>query len=424
MTQSNPGDPGNVEEAKLPRRDWILLPALSLLTMVFLAVSAVLLASWLFPSSEAGLKTCFAKADPSGQAPARPNTVCSERTVESKFVAEYRFNSCGHRAGMECGPKPPGTYRIVMIGSSMAMGLFVPRQMTFAALLPPELSRRTGRKIEIYNEATGGEFRGGPFPVRDSPLHFNQVLSADPDMILWIVTPTDIENMSFEDPAAPPPAPVQQAPAPQAPVHQAPAPGNPLAAAWNKLKLAIASGRVEDRLRFLWDQTTASVMLKHFLLETESQDQYVKSYLQNEDDAGFLKAQPDAKWQRLLGTFQKYAAQFEAQASAAGVPFVAVLVPNRAQAAMLSEGEWPAGYDPYKLDDEVRAVIVSHGGFYVDILPDYRTIPNPEQNYFPVDGHPDADGNRILSGFLAKELTGGAVPALRAAEHVALEQAK
>jgi hypothetical protein len=79
-------------------------------------------------------------------------------------------------------------------------------------------------------------------------------------------------------------------------------------------------------------------------------------------------------------------------------------------------GEWPAGYNPYKLDDELRPLITRHGGTYIDILPGFRDIPNPEQYYYPVDGHPNADGNRIISGLLANVLTGGAVPALQVAE--------
>jgi hypothetical protein len=68
---------------------------------------------------------------------------------------------------------------------------------------------------------------------------------------------------------------------------------------------------------------------------------------------------------------------------------------------------------PYKLDDELRAVIVPHGGTYVDILPDYRNMPNPEQYYFPVDHHRDAEGHGIIVSLLAKEISGGAVPALK-----------
>jgi hypothetical protein len=399
MTQSNTGD-ADVIEAKLPRRDWILLPAISLLTIFILVASTLSAASWLFPTSATGMEGCYVKNDPFGNARAIPNSVCSERTVEGKVLVEYKFNACGHRAGVACGPKTPGTYRIVMIGSSMAMGLFVPREKTFAALLPIELSKETGRKIEIYNEASGGKFRGGPFPVQTSDRDFHEVLSVDPDMILWIVTPADIENMSFADSV-----PV----VPIAPIADEPT------TALEKLKVAVTDGSIGDKFRRRWDKTTASLVMKHFLYGNESQDQYVKSYLTNENDAGFLKTNPSAKWQHLLNTFQVYAASFEAQSKAAGVPFVAVMIPNRAQAAMISAGEWPAGYDPYKLDNEVRAIIVDHGGTYVDILPDFRKVAGPEQYYFPVDGHPDADGHKILSDFMAKELTNGAVPTLRAA---------
>jgi len=125
-----------------------------------------------------------------------------------------------------------------------------------------------------------------------------------------------------------------------------------------------------------------------------------------------------------MGEFEFDASEFQRQAKAAGVPIVAVLVPDRVQAAMVSMGKWPAGYDPYKLDEELRQMIVSKGGIYVDILPDFRAIPNPEEHYFPVDGHPDADAHAVLAKLLARELTGGAVPALKAVSQrqVASEQ--
>jgi hypothetical protein len=113
-------------------------------------------------------------------------------------------------------------------------------------------------------------------------------------------------------------------------------------------------------------------------------------------------------------------------ANDAGVPLVAVFVPNRVQAAMISKGDWPAGYDPFKLENEVRNNVVSDGGQFIDILPDYRDIPSPERNFFPVDGHPDADGQATIFRFLIKELTNGPVPELKASTSpdIAMEPGK
>jgi hypothetical protein len=395
-------------ERKLPRRDWVLLPLLCLITVVLLGASTELMARWLFPTSHSETESLFAIDDPSGNQRVLPNTSYSEKSAESPYQVEYKFNSCGHRAGMECGPKQPGTYRIVMIGSSMVQGLYIPRELTFAAQLPTELSRLTGRKIELYNEATGGKYRGGPTPALDFAKQFNEVMDEHPDLILWVVTPNDIANSAYEDPA-----PTTQAVAPSETV-RASRP-NRLATLWAKLWLRVSNGTVGERLDALWEQSRTSLMLQHLLIEIESPDQYVGSYLRNDNDAGFLAAEPGEKWQRFRRYFQVAASGFEARAKAAGVPFTAALVPNRAEAAMISTGEWPNGYDPYKLDGDLRAFIVNHGGTYIDILPDYRLVPNPERHYFPVDGHPDAAGHAMISRMLAKELSSGAVPALRAA---------
>jgi hypothetical protein len=130
---------------------------------------------------------------------------------------------------------------------------------------------------------------------------------------------------------------------------------------------------------------------------------------------GYLLARPSDKWEGRLRMFDSDDAEIARQARAAGVPLVSVLVPMRPQAAILSTGSWPAGYDPYKLGNELRTITTSHGGIYLDIFPGFREIPNSEQFYFPVDGHPNADGHAIISRLLAKELTNGSIPALKTA---------
>ena len=390
MTQSNIDAPEEGQNAKVSWRDWILLPILSLLTIFSLMAPVVLASRRMFPKpGTVSLSNCLVLDDQSTGARGRPNTTCSYWRAEEPVI-EYKFNSCGYRAGMDCGPKPTGTYRIVMMGSSYAMGLGVPREDSFAALLPAELSRRTGRKIEIYDE---GMWAGSPYRTL---LSFKDVLAAKPDLILWPVTPWDIRNAS--DPGTINPKLNDE-------VGEETSSGRKatfsIDQAWNQMK--------DD-----FDHSRASLLLRHFLYASESQ--YLKAYLIEGDGAsGFLKSNPSVDWQRRLQQFDSYAAEMERQAGAAGVPFVAVFAPNRGLAAMISMGGWPADDDPYKMDQEIRRIITSHGGIYIDILPDFRDIPVPEQNYYFVDNHPNANGHKMFAEILARELTNGVVPALRAA---------
>jgi hypothetical protein len=396
MTQSGAGDPGTLKEAKLPRRDWILLPMLSLLTIVLMAVSTELVARRAFSESKTSLKSCLVLNDAATGVRGIPNSVCWEKMPENQLM-EYRLDCSGYRTGMACGPKPPGTYRIVMIGSSVAMGERVPIEKTVATLLPKELSPPAGRKVELYNEAMGYGF------ARNTALRFNDVLAAKPDLILWVLTLVDVKLAGFLYPE------------------------NPFTtldhASSSQPRLTDSlKTSVKNAIRDHGGTFVSGTALRHFLYQHESQDQYLHSYLTMPNGAegfwdagpGALRAEPSPEWLTHLREFDGYAAEVEGKARTAGVPLVAVLVPNRAQAAMISKGDWPAGFDPYTLDRALRSIVTSHGETYLEILPDFRTIPNAERHYYPLDGHPDADGHAIIAGFLAKELSSGAVPELRA----------
>ena len=405
MTQSSASDPVNVKEGKLPRRDWILLPMLSLLTMALMAVSTESIARRLFSASKTSLNSCLVLDDAATGVRGIPNSVCWEKTPESQLT-EYRLDCLGFRTEMVCGPKPPGTYRIVMIGSSVAMGELVPIEKTLATLLPKELSRSTGRKVELYNEGMAFGF------TRNTALRFNYVLAAKPDLILWVLTPIDVKLAGF------------------------------LYAEYAET-LSKRSDRASSFQSGLLDSLKITIRkyggnplagtanaLRHFFYEYESQNRYIQSYLNADEGfwdagAGALRAELSPEWEARLREFEVYAADVEEKARTAGIPLVAVLVPNRAQVAMISLNEWSVGFDPYRLDDEVRSIITRHGGTYIDILPDFRTLPNPERYYYPLDGHPDTRGHEVIAGFLARELRGGAVSELSAVQpYAAVEKVR
>ncbi|MGO9340664.1 MAG: SGNH/GDSL hydrolase family protein [Terracidiphilus sp.] len=395
MTGPNDSNSKIIDEEKLPRRDWFLLPLLSLLTICSLIAGSELTARHLFPWRP-GVQSCVVLDDPLGQH-GIPNSVCREKEPETSTV-EYRFNSCGHRAGMECGPKPDESYRIVMTGSSLAMGLRVKREETFAALLPKKLSLRTGRRIELYNTAVAVMEGGTP---RTVALRFNDVLAAKPDMVLWILGPWDIEHVSTlyveqkRSSAEKPGSLVQK-------VLQ-----------YRDQVESLSPQAINDAITDMFHRSRTALMLQHYMYQNQSL--YVKHFLIGSDEsAGFLKAEPSAALKSKMQEFDRYTAEIAARAQKAGVPLVAVLLPSRAQAALISMGEWPDGFNPFELDNAVRDIVTRHGGIYVDVLPDFRNVPNPEGHYFPVDGHPNASGHAVISEMLAKELTNGAIPELKA----------
>ena len=394
MMHTNDRSLTSTKEEKVPRRDWILLPLLSLLTVGLLAVGIEVMAWHVLPSSTTSVHNCW-EINPIAGPRGIPNSECWEKVPEGQLT-KFKFNSCGDLAGVECGPKPPGVYRIVLVGTSFAMGLYIDREKTFAALLPIELSRMTGRRIELYNEAS---FWGTPQPLSEN---FNRVLAAQPDLVVWAMTPWDIGNTSYalNRNASPADAGTEGV------VDQ---PKGTLGRVRNSVITSSTYRAALER----WHDDKANLLMRHLLYE--SRTEYLKFYLYGsmKSLAGFLRAETTPEYQdRLRGT-DMYAADIEARAKAAGVPLVAVLLPNRAQAAMISSDDWPTGYDPYKLDLELRKIVTSHGGTYIDILSDFRNIPNPEQHYLPVDGHPDAYWHSAVSKLLARELTSGAVPALR-----------
>jgi hypothetical protein len=399
---------GDARRSRFLRRDWVLMPAIGLLTICLMVASIEYIAREMFRKSTSTTLSCLILNDPLTGVRAIPNSVCSQKAYESKLV-EYRFNGCGYRTGMGCGEKPPGTYRIVMIGSSFNFGMMVPREQSFAALLPVQLGNKTGRQIELYNESMQWGFPAS------AALRFRQALAAGPDMILWVLTPADIASSSVVLPYMGPPdsARSDRVPADKLDRVKAAFADNPIPTAidtvWNNEIVSSWDRRI-NAVR----ETPLGFLLQHFLYA--SQTLYVKSYLMgNDSEVGFLQIQPSAVWQQDLRQFVIDAANIEGQARAAGIPVVVALVPNRAEAAMISMGQWPAGFDPYKLDTELRSIITSHGGTYIDILPDFRGVPNSERYYFPVDGHPDPDGHAMIAEMLARELTTGAVSALSTA---------
>lgn len=378
-------------QEKLTKRDWFLLPLIGFCVVCLLAVSTEMIARRVLTTSghDKSGESCMVMNDPSTGARGIPNCTVIEKIFEAPSPVEYRFNSSGYRDDSDFGPKEPGIFRITMIGTSIAGGFRVPEQQTFAALLPKELSTRTGRKVELYNEAM--PWRSPRMIARNFK---RDVLGTNPDMVLWILTAGDVTSQNWRVDA------------------------NPAAALNDREKFSyyIKSSLRTHSLTTVLTETFAHSRTSKLLqvLLYKSPSLYVNAFLlKDPEKMAYMKSKPPAQLLLSLHQFDECAGEIAQEADKMGVPIVVVLVPDRTQAAMISmTGGWPAGIDPYKFGEELRPIITSHRWTYIDLLPDYRTIPNPQLDYFPLDGHPNADGQATISKFLAKHLTDGAISSL------------
>lgn len=385
MTDPGAADAAETREAQLPKRDWLLLPLLAALTLVLLIGGAEMIARRVFYLA-GSTKACAIADDAATGTRGVPNSVCREKDLESRLV-EYRFNACGHRTPMQCGAPKTAALRVVMTGSSFAAGSQVEQSESFAALLPAKLSQATGRSVELYD---AGIFRNG-FPGAVE-AQMKDGLAQRPDLVLLVITPWDIENAGLANSEA-------------GRGGQAPGLGAGL-----KMLLHTGSGSALEQ--YLFFHSRLLFALRHTLYL--SQAQYIRSYLMGAQNASFLAAQWNPLWKQNLSEYEGHFAGIETQAAASGVPLIVVFIPNRAEATMISMGKWPDGYDPYKLGDELRAMAERHDAKYIDILPEFRAVPNVQWFYMPVDGHLYASGHALVADMIARALTAGAVPELRA----------
>jgi hypothetical protein len=188
-----------MKNVKFAGWDVLLIPSISILTVCGMLLSLESAATKLL-SHQVKLPNCGVclTFDPTTGVHGKAYCECEEARPEIAPVT-YRFNDCGHRMDIPCGQKPAGVFRIVLVGSSVAMGMHVPANQTIGSNLSRELSVRTGHKVEVYNAAIGW----GP-PPRSVPLRMDEVLAQKPDLILWVVTPWDIQQTTDEKMAAQP----------------------------------------------------------------------------------------------------------------------------------------------------------------------------------------------------------------------------
>ncbi|MGS0891018.1 SGNH/GDSL hydrolase family protein [Burkholderia stagnalis] len=366
---------GVATSRKLPRRDYVLLPLIVVMTVVCLFVAAECATRVIWSAGMRGSE-CHVTDAREGMRNV-PNCTMTVKTPETPWVT-YHYNGCGFRSTEDCGPKPAGTRRVALLGTSFAEGTSLAYDESFAALAEHDLSRMCGAPVEVQNL---GVYE---MPYRKVLNRIGPALALQPDAVVLTVAPFDLEKINLPD--------VADTPA--------------IAAA------ASPHADLMTRVKGWLSGSRAVVVAQHYMFENP--DIQVPMYLKYGDKADFLRPPFSDAWRERLETFDSVAATVAGRFRAAGVPVALMLIPQRTQAGLLVAKSLPPGVDPSALDHALAAIAAKHGMRYIDLAESLKRSANPADYYYPVDNHLNAAGARVVARSMVTGLTAGTSPAFPA----------
>ncbi len=163
-------------------RDFFLIPGVMLLTVALLVGVSELVCRVLWADYES-----FACSVGDGN---KPNCVMRMKNTEGKEY-EYGFNECGFRSPTSCLTKAPGEFRLVTMGTSIGLGLYVSEEDFFATRAETELSRALHRPVDAQN-------MGAMVSTLQIPGKIARALALQPNAIVLEICPVDL-LIAYED---------------------------------------------------------------------------------------------------------------------------------------------------------------------------------------------------------------------------------
>jgi hypothetical protein len=367
-----------LQRTGLSKRDYILLPLVSLLTILSLFGASELLTRAIW--KEQKMDSCTVD-DPLVGVHFKSDCVARTKNAEGPWTT-YQYNECGYRSATSCGPKPPGTIRIAILGSSVSQGLYVPYEQTYFARAASELSRVYDRPVDVQNLGVPGS----------SPIYVyrrvQEALALKPDVVLYLLAPFDLEQQID-------PKELTER--------------NNIIRPLPKTAVRLTVSPVKQLQKTLIGSRTVLVA-QHYLFQ--NRDTFLRLYMTYGDKADFLRQPVTPAWQQRFADLDLIIGDMVGKLRSAGVPLVIIPVPSRAEAALLSSRELPPHVDPFAFGRRIEIIASQHGAGYVDLMDAFSHIRDSERLFYVVDGHVTPDGQKVIAEYLSQKLQDGIVPAL------------
>ena len=281
------------------------------------------------------------------------------KASEGDWVTNH-YNDCGYRTAEPCSATDSGTKRVALLGSSIALGFYVPYNESMSAVLASNLTNSCKEPVVVQNLAS--EFEFGSVLSR----RFDLALQLKPAAIVIVASPLDIED---PDPLLP----------------QGAASDRSLAA------------KVKDLVRGI--DPIAPTVIKHFLYEDAD---YYLSLFEHSPTTMYMHNpfSPD-----LAAQLQAYAVRLGQMAAKARqeneVPVMLVYVPQRAQVGFAAGIRRPADIDPFALNRALADIAERNGIAFVDTTAGFVDDPRKMDLFYPADGHPNNGGDAVAANAIA-----------------------
>jgi hypothetical protein len=355
---------------RLPRRDYILLPAIFVLTIAFLLIGGEVTARLLYAQDDAAEPCEYATATGF-----RYHPMCTSHTKvwEGLWITQH-FNDCGYRSAESCAPRPPGALRVAVVGSSTARGALVNYDDSFAARASAALSKQCGATVDFQNLGTE------PTDVDMIDRRIPEALGLHPSAIMMTVGPFDLIHLKDGPPAAD---------------------GGESPPRFNL-------GAVLHQLR----ESRLFLLMQYYLYRDPAFQ--VRAFLLNRDPADYVRSPLTPEWQQRVTDFGDLLERMKQQAGA--VPLLLFYIPERAQAALAAMPHEPPGVDPFVIGAALNAEAARHGVQFFDATKAFAEAPDFQSLFYLTDGHPQAGGHAALAGVIERALLNE--PAFAACERI------
>ncbi len=361
-----------VPKRSLPHRDRILLPLLSLFTVLVMATAAEGLARLFWP--EASVDACMKAAHHE-----KPKANCRSmaKAVEGPWF-EAQYNDCSYRATGPCEtPLPVGAERIAVLGTSTSFGFQVPFKHVWFVRAANEIAARCGRPIDVQSlvqiNRTPEHLDFGDFNVIGRRVP--EAIALKPKFVVFVVTPFDLAEMP--DGGFKP----EIDPETVKPTVQPARPGI--------FELAKSVKQVS------WAVSVA----EHFIYRDTRL--YVWTYLQYGDRAGFLHPGMTPRWQARIAYLDAAVSYISAQLKQAGTPLVVAYAPSEVEAYLIADKIEIPDVDGMLLSRAVGAIAERHGAIFADGASAFQGVRDVQNYFYLADGHLNGAGHEVLGNAVA-----------------------